>query len=160
MRKRVYKKGFWYDCYNIGIEDLDTFIGKLYLGGKSTNEIAEYFFSKYKITVSGRNICKYVSKLGITRSKSEGKAVAIKSGRMVYRKKKAWEKYSAKGISAGTRLKVLTRDDFRCVLCGNGRHNGYSVELHHKDGDSSVEDNLETLCFLCHRGLHENKKNL
>ena len=87
MRKRVYKKGFWYDCYNIGIEDLDTFIGKLYLGGKSTNEIAEYFFSKYKITVSGRNICNYVSKLGITRSKSEGKAVAIKSGRMVYRKK-------------------------------------------------------------------------
>jgi len=158
--EKTMKKGFKYDCYNLGIEDLTSYIGKLYSGGMSANAIAEHFLEKYGLTTSDRNVCMYVNRLGIMRSRSECKKVAIKSGRMVYKKKEEWEKYSAKQVSAGVRLKVLARDDFKCVLCGNGRHNGYSVELHYKNGDSSVEDNLETLCFLCHRGLHENKKNL
>jgi len=149
---------FWYVCYDKGIKDPEKFICDMYLSGKSSIEIAEYFLKEKEITVSSKNIQNYIKRNGITRTKAEAKKLAIKTGRMIYRKKPEHEKYHVKYISAGLRLKLLQEADYKCKYCGNGRHNGYSIELHHKNGPESTEENLDVICFLCHRGLHENKK--
>lgn len=147
---------FFYACQKEGIEDNKEYIKNLYLSGLSCNAIAEHFYEKYKISTSIRNINNYVHNLGITRNKSSAKRIAINSGRMVYRKKPEIEKYYGKYISAGIRLSLLEENEFKCSLCGNGRHNGYSIEIHHKDKNPQNNDhsNLQVVCFLCHRGIH------
>jgi 5-methylcytosine-specific restriction endonuclease McrA len=52
------------------------------------------------------------------------------------------------------RLYVLQRDAWRCQICGSGQN----LEVHHKNfrsqlGDDS-EENLITLCTICHRIIH------
>ena len=52
------------------------------------------------------------------------------------------------------RLQVLQRDAWRCQICGSGQN----LEVHHKNfrsrrGDDS-EENLITLCTICHRIMH------
>jgi 5-methylcytosine-specific restriction endonuclease McrA len=52
------------------------------------------------------------------------------------------------------RLKVLTRDGWRCQDCGSMRN----LEVHHitfrsHSGDDS-ESNLITLCSTCHADMH------
>lgn len=45
---------------------------------------------------------------------------------------------------------IFRRDNYRCVICGNGRHNGYEIHADHimpqaKSGKSTLE-NGQTLC--------------
>jgi len=45
---------------------------------------------------------------------------------------------------------IFKKDDYRCVVCGNGKHNGYAIHADHitprsKGGKSTVE-NGQTLC--------------
>ena len=62
---------------------------------------------------------------------------------------------------------VLRRDKYRCTKCGwshadwnpsDPRH----LELHHKkqhvDGGENTEENLTTLCTICHNQIHSKKK--
>ncbi len=61
-------------------------------------------------------------------------------------------------ITLADRLKVLDRDDFRCVLCGRTPATELGVKLHidHKipfsQGGESRVDNLQTLCQDCNLG--------
>jgi 5-methylcytosine-specific restriction endonuclease McrA len=52
------------------------------------------------------------------------------------------------------REKVLRRDGWRCQSCGS-RSN---LEVHHKEfrgqGGNDSEQNLITLCFVCHSLIH------
>lgn len=170
MEDTFVDKAKWHDkrfsfeaaCHNAGIEDHKDFIGRAYLKGLSGGAIAEMFHEDFNIIVSVRHIQKIIRELGIMRPKAEARALAIESGRMVYRKKPEHEKYRGKGISAGIRLGLLTDAGFKCSLCGNGRHNGYSIEIHHKDFNekNNEPNNYEVLCYLCHRGTHENKANI
>jgi len=56
------------------------------------------------------------------------------------------------------RLKILTRDCFRCVYCGRSPATNPGVELHldhiipFVDGGENTEDNLQTLCKDCNLG--------
>jgi 5-methylcytosine-specific restriction endonuclease McrA len=58
-------------------------------------------------------------------------------------------------LSYGTlRQRVLRRDGWRCQACGTMSN----LEVHHKQfrsrsGDD-CEENLITLCFECHDGIH------
>lgn len=62
------------------------------------------------------------------------------------------------------RVKVLTRDDFKCVRCGWNRtmlspdDPRKMLELHHvvhhKDRGENTEENLITLCNVCHDDEH------
>lgn len=62
------------------------------------------------------------------------------------------------------RVAVLTRDHFSCVECGWNRamlsreDPRHMLELHHKkhhkDGGENTEENLETLCNVCHDKKH------
>lgn len=69
-------------------------------------------------------------------------------------------------ISDSVRVAVLTRDKFSCVECGWNRamlspdDPRKMLELHHrkhhKDGGANTEENLETLCNVCHDDKHRN----
>lgn len=63
-----------------------------------------------------------------------------------------------KSINEKTRLKVLKRDNYKCVYCGKSPaiHPGIILHIDHikpfsKDGDNSLE-NLQTLCNKCNLG--------
>jgi hypothetical protein len=65
-------------------------------------------------------------------------------------------------LSAEQRTRILERDGYRCVLCGWGvgdppTRDKRFVEVHHKTplsrGGGSEDENLETLCNVCHDAL-------
>lgn len=73
----------------------------------------------------------------------------------LYRRK---NKNSREPISPTTRMKVLKRDNFRCVKCGANPKEDKNVklEIDHiipvaKGGLSKI-DNLQTLCYKCNQG--------
>lgn len=79
----------------------------------------------------------------------EGYLIQVKKG--VYRRIPGY-----KGISSDdpfpseVKNAIFERDDYRCVVCNSGRHNGYEIHADHikprsKGGMSSVE-NGQTLC--------------
>jgi hypothetical protein len=57
------------------------------------------------------------------------------------------------------RMRVLKRDNYRCVICGRSPRNNVDIELelHHvipwRMGGPTAEENLVTLCGTCHDGL-------
>lgn len=55
---------------------------------------------------------------------------------------------------------VLQRDNYQCRSCGAGGMN--TLHIHHikyrSRGGDDTEDNLITLCFRCHKKLHDNPK--
>jgi len=64
------------------------------------------------------------------------------------------------------RRSVLIRDRYRCVKCGwdqeNWNHSDpRHLELHHvkthSSGGSNTEDNLITVCTVCHNEIHRNR---
>lgn len=131
---------------------------EMYNNGASCNEISEIFADKHQINVTSKHLSDYIKKKGLLRSYSERKINAIKRGRMVYTKKLKHEKCKSGNPSSKTRLTVLQRDNFKCTLCGNSPQTGSTLEIHHKNGANNDLKNLQTLCFLCHRGIHSLKK--
>lgn len=63
-----------------------------------------------------------------------------------------------RAIPLGLRYKVLSRDRFRCVICGRSPANDLSVALHVDHivpvavGGKTIEENLRTLCADCNLG--------
>lgn len=53
-----------------------------------------------------------------------------------------------------TRTRMLERDGYRCVYCGYAETR--VLEVNHMSGNSrdDRDENLETVCALCHRVLH------
>jgi len=64
----------------------------------------------------------------------------------------------SRSVSLNMRMKVLNRDNFRCVLCGRSPATHLDCKLHvdHKipfsKGGDNTEDNLQTLCEKCNLG--------
>ena len=60
-------------------------------------------------------------------------------------------------ISEATRQAVLERDNGQCQACGQAGDN--RLQLHHviyrSQGGSHDEENLVTLCFDCHKDVHD-----
>lgn len=65
------------------------------------------------------------------------------------------EKPQRAGISVRRRFKLMSRDGFRCRLCGRGADET-TLEIDHyipvAAGGADTDDNLWTLCFDCNRG--------
>ena len=63
-----------------------------------------------------------------------------------------------RSISLSLRYKVLSRDRFRCVICGRSPAKDPNIELHvdhilpWSRGGQNTEENLRTLCFDCNLG--------
>lgn len=145
-------------CIAIGIYNPIDFICKQYNRGMSCDEIAEYFYNNYNISITSKSISEKIKAVMPLRSYKERKLNAIKRGRMVYFKKPESMKYKTKSISAKIRFWVMERDKFKCQKCGGSPETGHVLELHHVNGGLSTYENLITICYLCHRGLHANKK--
>ena len=69
-----------------------------------------------------------------------------------------YSKGNSRNVSLSLRLKVLNRDNFRCVYCGKSpaTHFGTNLHIDHilpfsKGGKSTLE-NLQTLCEECNLG--------
>jgi hypothetical protein len=64
----------------------------------------------------------------------------------------------SRGIPLGLRFRVLSRDRFRCVLCGDHPARNVVCVLHvdhvvpWSKGGKTREDNLRTLCSICNVG--------
>lgn len=60
------------------------------------------------------------------------------------------------------RYKILQRDNFKCVLCGNTSQQS-NLEIDHivpiSEGGKTISSNLRTLCFLCNRGKFNEREN-
>lgn len=63
-----------------------------------------------------------------------------------------------KSISLALRYKILSRDRFKCMICGRSPAKDPSIELHvdhifpWSKGGQNTEENLRTLCFDCNLG--------
>lgn len=59
-------------------------------------------------------------------------------------------------MTPSLRFKILTRDNYRCVLCGRGASDGVKLQIDHiipvSKGGKTTEDNLQTLCKDCNLG--------
>ena len=84
----------------------------------------------------------------------EGKKFLVheKSGKVGYSKE------NSRNISLSLRLKVLNRDNFKCVFCGKCPATDFGTKLHidhmvpFSQGGKSTLENLQTLCEECNLG--------
>jgi len=83
--------------------------------------------------------------------------IAEKNGKTEYLKE------NSRNISLSLRLKVLNRDNFRCVFCGKSPATDFGTKLHidhsvpfSKGGKSTLE-NLQTLCEECNLGKSDSE---
>lgn len=73
-------------------------------------------------------------------------------------KKNEYKKEALRDVPLGLRLKILNRDNFRCIFCGKSPATDFGTKLHidHKipfsKGGKSTIDNLQTLCQECNIG--------
>jgi len=93
-----------------------------------------------------------ISSDNFVRFEREEFLVHEKSGKVGYLKEKS------RNVSLSLRLKVLNRDNFKCVFCGKSPATDFGTKLHidhispfSKGGKSTLE-NLQTLCEECNLG--------
>ncbi len=144
----------------MGVDDMEGLIVRMYEGGMSTTEIAEDFAKQVKSpTVTNKTIRDYLYKQEriqgrkIIRNKRESFNLAIQKGRRTFELKA--NKYKRIGISTKLRYEILQRDGFKCVCCGSRDQ----LEIDHikavSDGGGNENENLQTLCWACNRGKFE-----
>ncbi|MCL4366703.1 HNH endonuclease [Patescibacteria group bacterium] len=135
----------------------------------------EWLGSDYKISYdtyprhfgSWQNAClKFIeSKSGnVTVSDDNNKSELTKEVKQVGGMEREYVRSSSdsRTISLSLRLKVLSRDQFRCVFCGKSPATDIGTKLHidhmipfSKGGKSTIE-NLQTLCEECNLGKSNN----
>ncbi len=136
---------------------------KLYKEGMSCAEIMDVV----DVSVTQRTIERLVKRFGLTRTASERFKLAIKKGRIKYKRLGHGKgaKEFRKGISLSLRYATFQRDEFRCTLCGCGAGEKMNLEVDHivrpiEGGKNSLE-NLRTLCSACNIGRwHVEQKQL
>lgn len=129
----------------------------------SSVEISEKL-SLLGIKLTPRSIQRYLAKLGVIRPIKEAFNLAVKRGRVRWILKDPRFKARRPDLRiAGLRYKVLARDNYKCVLCGNTAKTDI-LNVDHiiaiTEGGKSVVDNLRTLCVTCNIGkrILENEK--
>ncbi len=61
----------------------------------------------------------------------------------------------ALAIPVAVKNKVYQRDMGRCVLCGSHLGEPVAHVVRRSQGGLGIEQNIVTLCYLCHRGYDE-----
>lgn len=135
-------------------EDLIPQILSLYNEGKSGKEIHELL----SLSITPRSVERIIKNAGLTRTKSQAFRLAIKTGRMKY--KRLGPGMSAKefrrGITLTLRYAAFKRDGFKCTLCGHNVEDGMKLEVDHIvrpiNGGKNILENLRTICSACNIG--------
>lgn len=134
-------------------KDYIDFIIGLYNKGLSSKEIVDYIYNKINESITSRSIQRLIVKYGSIRSVKEAYNNAIKRGRVQWAYKN--NKIKRRKLNPKLRYKILQRDGFKCVLCGNTALNT-TLEVDHivkvENGGQNIEDNLRTLCHECNLG--------
>lgn len=146
-----------------GAETYETLLAKLYNLGHSANEISDLVLAKAGQAITARSIARELNRNGIElREIKTAFRNAISRGRVSWAYREHKNKFAnRKQLSKKTRFEVLTRDSFKCVLCGSKE----TLEVDHivprVEGGSNELKNLRTLCHDCNVGkrLCENEKN-
>lgn len=123
----------------------------------SADEIAEKITKECEMEITARTITRWLKLNEIPiRTRSEAFQLAIKNGRIDYSHQKKTKFFKRKTVQLKTRMKILSRDNFKCVLCGNTPQNGAILEVGHivavANGGTNDETNLQTECFACNHG--------
>ena len=133
------------------IEHHDKII-ELYNMTMSCRQIREYL----KLKITDRSIQRYLKSVGIVRSKED--ALKLAEARRLNTIKEMWIKHkpikkSRKGLTTNQRYKILSRDGFKCVMCGVSAKDSV-LNVDHKDCNpaNNSMSNLQTLCFNCNIG--------
>lgn len=134
------------------LHDIDELI-RLYENGMSSKEISE-LYEQRGITVSSRQIQRYVKQAGVSRNAKEAFNLAMQKGRVVFVRKSYKDRVRRTAIPPKTRFTIMERDQFRCVLCGISAKDGGKLEIDHIDYDPTnhVHENLRVLCYDCNIG--------
>jgi len=79
----------------------------------------------------------------------DGYLIKVKNG--VYKRIPGYQAQAADApFSDEIKQQIFERDNYRCVVCGNGLHNGYEIHADHiaprSKGGKSVLENGQTLC--------------
>src|SRR3989344_9287762 len=126
---------------------------------KSVNDyIKEYFEAHLKQDIEHDKVVDYVFKF-IPKARDPWRAIRMlyQKGWLIQVKKGVYRRnpnYKGQDVTAlfskEVREQIFKKDNYRCVVCGNGRHNGYEIHADHikpqaKGGTSSLE-NGQTLC--------------
>lgn len=140
-------RAFEYDSYHKLISDW-------YLKeSMSTIEISERIYQITEISITPRSIQRHLAKMNIIRPGKEAFNLAIQRGRVQWAYKD--NKIKRKPVPRAKRFAILSRDGFKCVLCGATAATSI-LETDHiipvcKGGDNS-DANLRTLCVDCNIG--------
>lgn len=156
LRIKKFGKDF-YNHPNCKIDYSKLNIIDLYNKGHSSIEIVELL----NLNVTPRSVQRFLKKNGaLVRSQGESFKLAIQKGRMNWkhlRKDKKSKEYR-KGISDVLRYQILSRDNFKCILCGSSTEDGISLQIDHiirpEDGGDNSMGNLRTLCYSCNFGRY------
>lgn len=75
----------------------------------------------------------------------------VQVGKGVYRRVPGYKGSSSEvPFPAEVKKAIFERDNYRCVVCQNGRHNGYEIHADHitprSKGGKSIVENGQTLC--------------
>jgi len=126
---------------------------------KSVNDyIKEYFEAHLKQDIEHDKVVDYVFKF-IPKARDPWRAIRMlyQKGWLIQVKKGVYRRdpnYRGQDVTApfpnNIREQIFKRDNYRCVVCGNGKHNGYEIHADHikpqaKGGNSTLE-NGQTLC--------------
>ena len=126
----------------------------LYKEGYSAQEIKE----SLNLAITTRSIQRFLKSRGLTRTVKESFQLAMQRGRVSWNhlKKAGRVNEYRKCINSRLRYVVLQRDNFKCVLCGNGAKEGIRLEVDHIigkiEGGTNDLENLRTLCGACNLG--------
>ncbi len=140
-----------------GFDSFQDLVRHLYLSGKSANEIAEEFEKETGVPYSARSVTRALVVAGVqSRPIKEAFTNAIAKGRVswAYREHKKMIA-SLKQIPPRLRFEILTRDKFRCTLCGATKKTTV-LEIDHItprcEGGTNDPKNLRVLCHECNAG--------
>lgn len=120
--------------------------------------IKEYFDKHLNQDIPHDDVVDYVFKF-FPKARDPWRAVRslYEKGYLIQVKKGVYKRIPGyKGVSsedafpANVKVAIFKRDSYRCVVCGNGRHNGYEIHADHitprSKGGKSIVENGQTLC--------------
>lgn len=118
----------------------------------------QQIYDKHNMGISVRQMQRSLKKMGVVRTQGDSFRLAVSQGRVKYHKTPEHLKQRRKYISTKDRYKILERDGFKCVQCGNTAGDDRRLEVDHINNDPRDNDpsNLQTLCSACNLGKHLN----
>lgn len=126
---------------------------------KTISEIIKNYFAKNpNRDITQSEVVDYVFKFipktrdpwrAVRKLYEEGYLIQVKKG--VYRREPGYKGFkSDEPFPPEIKEKIFKRDNYRCILCENGPHNGYEIHADHitprSKGGLSIVSNGQTLC--------------